>query len=271
MKTVFGHDADLDAIRTARQILGTRPLMIDTNHGHDAIEAIRLGRAAARYDIAWFEEPVLPEHLGAYAEVRRGQPIPVAGGETWHTRHAHPQAIRAGAIDILQPDVTGCGGLTEMRRIAACAETEGIRVVAHVWGPGVHLAASLRMLALLPPVPRRHAPNDPWLDLDRTGNPFLAEIVKTPVLLEAGRVAIPPAPVSGSRSTAMRWPPGPRATWAKPSSWQKYPGGPGAKPPAGRPAPAGRNRDNLSPGRYKASSSPSPSGRAHWPQAAALP
>jgi len=209
IKIGYGHALDVAAVRMAREVLGPdRALMIDANHGYNAIEAIRLGRAVADQDIGWFEEPVLPEQLAAYQEVRRGQPIPVAGGETWHGRTAHAEALRTRAVDFLQPDVAGCGGITEMRKIAAMAETEGVRVVPHVWGTGVHIAASLQMLAILPPVPQRHAPNDPWLEFDRTDNPFRMAILKEPIACRKGRVDVPDGPGLGveiDRDALAEW------------------------------------------------------------------
>lgn len=198
IKIGYGHDIDLAAIHAVRQAIGPdMALMIDANHGYDAVEAIRLGRAAADADISWFEEPVVPEQLRSYREVRAGQPIPVAGGETWHARGAHAEAIRCRAVDILQPDVCGCGGITEMRKIAALAETEGIRVVPHVWGTGIAVAASLQMLAVLPPVPPRHAPSDPWLEFDQTVNPFRMAVLRDPIRCVDGIVKIPDGPGLG--------------------------------------------------------------------------
>ncbi|MCR9151775.1 MAG: mandelate racemase/muconate lactonizing enzyme family protein [Rhodobacteraceae bacterium] len=209
IKIGYGHAIDLLAIRAARDVLGPeRRLMVDANHGYDAIEAIRLGRAAADYDLDWFEEPVVPEQLAAYREVRAGQPIPVAGGETWQGRAAHAEAIAARAIDILQPDVAACGGITEMRKIAAMAETTGIRLVPHVWGTGITVAASLQMLAILPPVPQRHAASDPWLEFDRTDNPFRMAILEQPITCRDGRVTIPQGPGLGieiDRAALAEW------------------------------------------------------------------
>lgn len=87
IKIGFGFEQDMSVIRAVREAMGPdMRLMIDGNHGYDAVEAIRIGRAAAEYDIDWFEEPVTPEHLTAYRELREKQPIPIAGGETWHSR-----------------------------------------------------------------------------------------------------------------------------------------------------------------------------------------
>ncbi|EFL88616.1 mandelate racemase/muconate lactonizing enzyme family protein [Ahrensia sp. R2A130] len=198
IKIGFGVDEDEAVIRAVRDAIGDdAELMIDANHGYDAIEAIELGRRIADCRIGWFEEPVVPEQLNAYRRVREGQPIPVAGGETWHGRLAHRQAIEADAIDILQPDVAGCGGITEMRKIIAHAETSGIRVVPHVWGTGVNVAASLHMLATIPPQPGRHSSRDPWLEFDQTPHAYRMAVLQDPITQTAGRVAVPDKPGLG--------------------------------------------------------------------------
>lgn len=111
IKIGFGIEEDLRVIAAVREAIGPdMRLMIDANHGYTVTEAITLGNRAADYGIDWFEEPVVPEQLDAYARVRAGQPIPVAGGETWHGRYGMWQALSAGAVDILQPDLCGCGG-----------------------------------------------------------------------------------------------------------------------------------------------------------------
>ncbi len=197
IKIGFGVADDTRCIAAVREAIGDAHLMIDANHGYDAIEAIALGRHVADYGIDWFEEPVVPEQLASYARVRANQPIPVAGGETWHGRLAHAQAIEAGAVDILQPDVAGCGGITEMRKIAAQAETAGIRVVPHVWGTGVAVAASLHILATLPPQPGRHTERAPWLEFDQTPNPYRMAVLNEPISHESGVVAVPDKPGLG--------------------------------------------------------------------------
>ncbi|WP_244497249.1 mandelate racemase/muconate lactonizing enzyme family protein, partial [Ensifer sp. Root558] len=149
--------------------------------GYTVTEAIRLGKAAADYDIDWFEEPVVPEQLSAYRAVRAGQPIPVAGGETWHGRYGMWPAIESRAVDILQPDLCGCGGFSEMAKITSLATLHGVRIVPHVWGTGVHIAAALQFMAAMTPDPVRVNPIEPILEFDRTENPFRQAVLKAPI------------------------------------------------------------------------------------------
>ncbi len=200
VKIKIGFDVaeDLRVIEAVRDAIGPdMRLMIDANHGYDVLEACELGQRAARCGIDWFEEPVLPELLPAYAQVRAGQPIPVAGGETWHARWAMQAPLEQRAVDILQPDICGTGGFTEMRRIADMAALHGIRLVPHVWGTAVQIAASLQFMAALPPNPPRRAPIEPILEFDRTENPFRQAVVTAPLEHKGGVVAIPDSPGLG--------------------------------------------------------------------------
>jgi len=198
VKIGFDVDEDLQVIAAVREAIGSDcRLMIDANHGYNATEAIRLGQRAAEYGIDWFEEPVIPEQLGAYREVRARQPVPVAAGETWHTRWGFREPIETRAVDIVQPDLCGAGGFTEVKRIADLAALHGVRTVPHVWGTAVQISAALQFMAALPPDPLRTRPVEPILEFDRTHNPFRQAIAKTPIEHVKGVVAIPDAPGLG--------------------------------------------------------------------------
>ncbi len=198
IKVGFGVAEDAEVIAAVRAAIGPEArLMIDANHGYDAIEAVRLGNLVADLDIDWFEEPVTPELLDAYCDVRAGQPLPVAAGETWHGRWAFAEAIQRRAVDILQPDVCGCGGFTEMKKIISMAEVAGLRLVPHVWGTAVQIAASLHVHAILPPSPPRHERSQPYLEFDRTPNPYRQAIITRPIEHQNGLVAVPQGPGLG--------------------------------------------------------------------------
>jgi D-galactarolactone cycloisomerase len=198
LKIGFGIDEDAKLIRAVREAIGpTTGLMLDANHGFDAIEAIALGRRVASLDIGWFEEPVVPDDLNSYLEVRRGQPIPVAGGECEFTRWGFREVLTRRAIDILQPDTCAAGGLSECKKIADMATAFGVRYVPHVWGCGVGLAAALQLLAVLPHSPPRHRPLEPMLEFDRSEHPFRQAVLMQPLEHKAGAVSIPENPGLG--------------------------------------------------------------------------
>lgn len=198
LKIGFDVAADLRLIAAVREAIGPGVgLMLDANHGFDVVEAIELGRAAAKYDVGWFEEPVVPDDLGSYCEVRRGQPIPVAGGECEFTRWGFREVLTRRAMDIIQPDTCAAGGLSECKKIADMAAAFGVRYVPHVWGTGVGLAAALQLLSVIPHDPPRHTPREPLLEFDRSEHPFRQAVLKSPLEHVGGRVRIPDAPGLG--------------------------------------------------------------------------
>jgi D-galactarolactone cycloisomerase len=200
VKIKIGFDVGEDAalIRAIRGRIGPKiSLMLDANHGYDAIEAIRLGRLVADLDIEWFEEPVVPEDLASYREVRDKQPIPVAGSECEFTRWGFVDVLTSRSIDILQPDTCAAGGLSECKKIADMATAFGVRYVPHVWGSAIGLAAALQLLAVLPHTPPRQTPREPWLEFDRSEHPFRQAVVTKPIEHVNGVVAIPTGPGLG--------------------------------------------------------------------------
>jgi D-galactarolactone cycloisomerase len=198
LKIGFDVDADAALIRAVRRKVGPSPrLMLDANHGFDAVEAIALGRAVADQVIDWFEEPVIPEDLASYREVRRGQPIPVAGGECEFTRWGFRDVLTTQSMDIIQPDTCAAGGISECKKIADMAAAFGVRYVPHVWGTGVALAASLQLLAVLPHSPLRRTPREPLLEFDRSEHPFRQAVLMRPLEHVRGIVQIPDGPGLG--------------------------------------------------------------------------
>ena len=198
LKIGFGVEEDLRLIAAVRETIGGKTgLMLDANHGFDAIEAIELGRRAAKFNIGWFEEPVVPDDLDSYVEVRRGQPIPVAGGECEFTRWGFREIFARRAHDIIQPDTCAAGGLSECKKIADMATAYGVRYVPHVWGCGVGLATAMQLLAVLPHSPPRHTPLEPILEFDRSEHPFRQAVLMRPLEHEDGVVKVPDGPGLG--------------------------------------------------------------------------
>ncbi|CAN0505969.1 unnamed protein product [Ectocarpus sp. 12 AP-2014] len=198
IKIGFDVEEDLEVIAAVRDAIGPdMRMMIDANHGYDYLEAIELGQRAAPFGIDWFEEPVLPEQISTYEAVRAGQPIPIASGENWHGRYAMHEPLARRAVDIVQPDICGVGGFSEMRRVADMAAMHGVRLVPHVWGTAVCLAASLQFMAALPPNPPRRNPIEPIMEFDRTENPFRQAVVYTPLEHKQGVMEIPNGPGLG--------------------------------------------------------------------------
>ena len=142
---------------------GTR-LMFDAFMGWDLAYARAWVREAERYDVAWLEEPFPPMQYAAFAALQRHTPIPLAAGEHLYDRAEALAFVRDGVLSVLQTDPEWCGGVTELVRICALAETFGVPVVPHGHGlhAAVHVVASQSPATcplveyLVHAMPRRH-------------------------------------------------------------------------------------------------------------------
>ena len=208
-KVGFGFDDDIALVEMLRETIGGGvELFVDANHGCDRVQAARLARAMQPLDIGWFEEPVEPEDVAGYAELRTRTSIPIAGGECSFTRHDFRRILEAGAMDVIQPDTASCGGLTEAKRIADMAWTHGIRYNPHVWGTGIGLAAAMQLLAVLPTTTPAFGAHQPLLEYDSTPHPFRQDLLVEPVRVEGGVAYVPDGPGLGvkvRREVLDRW------------------------------------------------------------------
>ncbi len=141
------------------------------------------------YGVVWFEEALRPDDVEGFRELRQSSPVLIASGEVLTRRQAFQPFIDARALDIIQPDVTKCGGLSEARRLGWAANDRGILLVPHGWNTGVGVAADLALVAALP-VAR-------WIEY-QTGVPYIEDILAKPFKLDAdGMLAIPSGPGLG--------------------------------------------------------------------------
>jgi len=129
-----GMRRNLELVRTVRQAIGPdTELMADAYMGWDVTYAIRMIRMIedAGINLKWVEEPVIPDDIDGYAEIRGSVSTPISGGEHEFTRYGFRELIAKRAVDILQPDVNRVGGITEARKIWAMAAAAGLPVIPH--------------------------------------------------------------------------------------------------------------------------------------------
>lgn len=123
---------DYERVKAVRDEVGEDfMLMIDANNAYNRYEAIKAGKMFETLKVYWFEEPLWPDDIEGMAYVRQKISIPIAAGELEYTRYGFKELITRGAVDIIQPDVTFCGGITEFLKIAHLAESHGIPVAPH--------------------------------------------------------------------------------------------------------------------------------------------
>jgi D-galactarolactone cycloisomerase len=200
MKLKIGYDlrTDLAYIRAIREAIGNDLyLMVDANHAYNASEASRLAQEMEPFDIYWFEEPVPPEDLDGYLEVKRNSKMLIAGGECEYTRYGFRELINRRVVDVLQPDLCACGGFSEMQKIIAMASAANLPVIPHVWGTNVGLAAALQLFAALPHFPERRFPAEPFFEYDRSPHLFRDGVTHEQFAMRDGYLTIPDRPGLG--------------------------------------------------------------------------
>ena len=109
-----------------------------------------MARELYEIGVYWLEEPFQPDELDAYAELADAVELRIAAGEQEATLWSFRDLIERGRLDVVQPDVTRCGGITEIRRIVELAEARNVQPVPHAWKSGIIKAASLHVNAVLP-------------------------------------------------------------------------------------------------------------------------
>jgi D-galactarolactone cycloisomerase len=198
LKVGYGIKVDMEHVKAVREAIGEDTvLMVDANRAYNAPEAVQLAREMERYKVYWFEEPVPPEDIDGYVEVKQKSNILIAGGEDEFTRYGFRELIIRRAVDILQPDLCAAGGFTEMMKIVAMASAWNIPLIPHVWGTNVGLAASLQFFAALPHFPERRYPAEPFFEFDRSPHPLRDGVTREKFIMKNGYLDIPPRPGLG--------------------------------------------------------------------------
>ncbi|HYZ32677.1 MAG TPA: mandelate racemase/muconate lactonizing enzyme family protein, partial [Crenalkalicoccus sp.] len=135
MQVAHVHDlrTDLDNVRRMREALGPDiDIMVDVNMGWTADTAILMGRKFEAHDVYWLEEPVIADDFAGYRRIAAALDLRVVGGETHFARHDMKPFLENPHLPILQPDPMR-GGLTEMRKLAAIADTWGMTIAPHLF------------------------------------------------------------------------------------------------------------------------------------------
>jgi D-galactarolactone cycloisomerase len=199
VKLGYGVKDDMAVMAQVAGALGSREvtLMVDTNHAYGVADAIRLGRALEQYGLRWYEEPVVPEDLAGYREVRQALSMPIAGGENEHTLFGFRELLAQRCVDVAQPDIGSAGGFTACRHIVALAHAHGVQVNPHVWGSAIAQAASLHLIAAVPVAHHSVFAQDPIFEYDRSSHPFRQHLVTQPLEQRDGWLEVPTRPGLG--------------------------------------------------------------------------
>jgi D-galactarolactone cycloisomerase len=186
---------DEQIVRAARDAVGSDSMLMVDAGGSDAFWnqgykwAVRTADMLTEYNVDWFEEALPPDNLADYILLRKNARLPIAGGEVLTRRQSFAPWLENGAFDIVQPDVTKVGGISEERRIAWMAHDHGVRFIPHGWNTALGLAADLHLAS---------ASQDTNIVEYLTGSPFIDDLVEVSWKLDAdGMLRIPDEPGLG--------------------------------------------------------------------------
>jgi galactonate dehydratase len=149
--TVEERRYSLELVEAVRGAVGADVEILIEMHGRfTPSQAICLARELEPFAPSWIEEPVPPDNLKALRKVADRVSIPIATGERIHVRHEFRELFELQAADVVQPDLTMCGGINETRKIASWAESYYVLVAPHNVGGPVSTAAALHLAAATP-------------------------------------------------------------------------------------------------------------------------
>jgi D-galactarolactone cycloisomerase len=191
--------SDVAVARAVREAVGPDvKLMADGNGAYTLNTAIQMGRELERLAFYWFEEPLPQPGYVGYEVLASTLDISIAAGEVLGSRESFKEVLQRRAMDIVQPDVSLCGGIGECLFIAELARMWGIPCIPHCWGGGITLLATIHLLSLLPDASWARGTESPMLELDVYENPFRDELLAQPIQVKDGMVDTPAGPGLGA-------------------------------------------------------------------------
>jgi L-rhamnonate dehydratase len=188
----LGYDVhfDIELVKAARKAAGDHvELMIDIGKRYRLKPAMYVAKALEQLNVYWLEEPLPAEDYEGYKRLAASTTLRIATGEEESGRLAFDRLIRETHIDVVQPDMSRCGGLTEAKKIASLAADHNILCVPHAFKTGVLVAASIHLIAAIP-----HAP---FLEFSVTESGIRKELLVEPFVQKDGFVDVPQKPGLG--------------------------------------------------------------------------
>lgn len=200
MRLARSEDYDVAAVQAVRRAIGPEnDLMVDASMRYSATVAQRMGRFLAEQRVFWYEEPFQPEDLDAYAELRGSVDVRIAAGENEFGLQGFRELVRGRCVDIVQPDASRCGGISEVVRVTELASAAGIQFAPHSWSDAAAVIANAHVVA---------ARQGLTVEIDQTGNPFIEELLTEKLAIRDGILTLRDRPGLGielNRETVERY------------------------------------------------------------------
>ena len=151
LKIGRGIGKDIAHVEAARATIGGDvKLLVDANGAYTVAESIALAKELVKLDVYWLEEPAHPEYPEDLARIRRRVDLPVVSGEWLGSWYQFRDLLKAEAVDVIMPNITRCGGITGMMKIADLAALENVTVAPHGVGAGLGIIAAIATCAVMP-------------------------------------------------------------------------------------------------------------------------
>jgi D-galactarolactone cycloisomerase len=187
-------------VESVRDAVGPNiKLLADGNGAYTQASSLQMAHILHDLDFMYLEEPlpqVTPGYAG-YEDLRRKMPLPLAGGEGLDSRASGKALLDRRCFDIIQPDLSLCGGLGEALFIAELAALSGVRCMPHCWGGDIVIAATAHLMSLVADPHWGHPTDTPMLELDKGENPWRDGLATQPLKVENGRLTVPREPGLG--------------------------------------------------------------------------
>lgn len=190
MRLGRGDEYDLPAVTAVRQAIGKScDVMCDGSMRYSHEQARHLGKFLNQQHVFWFEEPFPPEDVDGYSVLRAVTSVPLAAGENEFGFQGFRELARASAVNILQPDASRCGGISEVKKVADLAKANDLKIAPHTWSDAVAVTANAQVVAAID--------HGLTVEVDQTGNPFIDELLVEPLRIVDGQLQLSTAPGLG--------------------------------------------------------------------------
>ena len=190
MRLARSEEYDRAAVEAVREAIGAEnDVIVDASMRYHLELAQRMGDFLAGQKVFWYEEPFAPENIDDFVALRGSAGVPLAAGENEFGLQGFRELIRAGAVDIVQPDACRCGGVSEVWRVAKLAARHGIRFATHSWSDAVAIVANAHVVSAMP--------NGVTVEIDQMDNPFVDELLGRTLEVVDGEIALGDEPGLG--------------------------------------------------------------------------
>jgi len=188
----LGLEDDINRIEQVRKAIGNEiDLMVDANNGYKLYEAVKIGRLLDKLNVLWFEEPFPVDDIESLCELRNKIDTPISAGENEFTRYGYKNLILNRAVDIIQPDTTWCGGMSEAYNISIIASIHNMVCIPHSFSSIISIVSNLHLNCGIA--------NSLMQEFDQEGkNPLRDELTNEKIVLDKdGKISVPEKPGLG--------------------------------------------------------------------------